>query len=151
MDINHTALVLEGGGMRCVFTAGVLDCFMQAGIIFPYTIAVSGGSINGLSYMSGQQGRNRDIMIEYLRRERYIGPLNYLHCGSFIFMPYFRNMTKLVFLSILRLISIIIIVLLSLRVIASRERLCTWKRNRTSNVFTVFVKHRPAYLSFVRP
>lgn len=82
MDINHTALVLEGGGMRCVFTAGVLDCFMQAGIIFPYTIAVSGGSINGLSYMSGQQGRNRDIMIEYLRQERYIGPLNYLHCGA---------------------------------------------------------------------
>ena len=98
MNINHTALVLEGGGMRCVFTEGVLDSFMQAGIIFPYTIAVSGGSINGLSYMSGQQGRNRDIMIEYLRQEKYIGPLNYLHCRSFIDFraifqkyPQFRN------------------------------------------------------------
>lgn len=82
--MNQTALVLEGGGMRCVFTAGVLDCFMQAGITFPYTIAVSGGSINGLSYMSGQQGRSRDIMIEYLKQEKYIGFLNYLHGGSFI-------------------------------------------------------------------
>lgn len=33
MDINHTALVLEGGGMRCVFTAGVLDCFIIIKII----------------------------------------------------------------------------------------------------------------------
>ena len=81
--------------MRCVFTAGVLDCFMQAGIIFPYTIAVSGSSINGLSYMSGQQGRNRDIMIEYLRQEKYIGPLNYLHCGSFIdFRAIFQKYDK---------------------------------------------------------
>lgn len=70
--------------MRCVFTAGVLDCLMQEGIAFPYTIAVSGGSINGLSYMSGQQGRSRDLMIEYMRRTRYIGPMNSLRCGSFI-------------------------------------------------------------------
>ncbi|WP_294589910.1 patatin family protein [uncultured Bacteroides sp.] len=81
---NQTALVLEGGGMRCVFTAGVLDCFMQAGISFPYTIAVSGGCINGLSYMSGQQGRSRDIMIKYLKQEKYIGFMNYLQNGSFI-------------------------------------------------------------------
>lgn len=47
--MNHAALVLEGGGMRCVFTAGVLDCFMEEEITFPYVIAVSGGSINGLS------------------------------------------------------------------------------------------------------
>lgn len=82
--MNHTALVLEGGGMRCVFTAGVLDCFIEEGVTFPYVIAVSGGSINGLSFMSGQMGRNRDIMVEYLKSERYIGFMSYLRTGSFI-------------------------------------------------------------------
>lgn len=82
--MNHTALVLEGGGMRCVFTAGVLDRFMEEGITFPYVIAVSGSSINGLSFLSGQSGRNRDIMIEYLKEERYIGFMSYLRTGNFI-------------------------------------------------------------------
>ncbi len=82
--MNHAALVLEGGGMRCVFTAGVLDCFMEEEITFPYVIAVSGGSINGLSFISRQLGRNRDIMIDYLKCERYIGFMSYLRTGSFI-------------------------------------------------------------------
>lgn len=47
-----TALVLEGGGLRGVFTYGVLDCFMDRGIRFPFTIGVSAGACNGLSYMS---------------------------------------------------------------------------------------------------
>ena len=46
-----TGLVLEGGGMRGVFTCGVLDSFMDRGIRFPYTIGVSAGACNGLSYM----------------------------------------------------------------------------------------------------
>ena len=52
---DHSGLVLEGGGMRGVFTCGVLDSFMDRGIRFPYTIGVSAGACNGLSYMSGQQ------------------------------------------------------------------------------------------------
>lgn len=52
---NKTALVLEGGGLRGVFTCGVLDCFMDHGIRFPFTVGVSAGACNGLSYMSGQR------------------------------------------------------------------------------------------------
>ena len=48
---NRSGLVLEGGGMRGVFTCGVLDNFMDRGIRFPYTIGVSAGACNGLSYM----------------------------------------------------------------------------------------------------
>lgn len=48
-----TALVLEGGGLRGVFTCGVLDCFMDRGIRFPFTIGVSAGACNGLSYVDG--------------------------------------------------------------------------------------------------
>ena len=50
---NRSGLILEGGGMRGVFTCGVLDNFMDRGIRFPYTIGVSAGACNGLSYMSG--------------------------------------------------------------------------------------------------
>lgn len=51
---ENTALVLEGGGLRGVFTCGVLDCFMYNGIRFPFMVGVSADACNGLSYMSGQ-------------------------------------------------------------------------------------------------
>lgn len=56
---NNTALVLEGGGMRGIFTIGVLDAFMEAGMTFPYAIGVSAGACNGCSFITGQQGRAR--------------------------------------------------------------------------------------------
>ena len=74
---NHTALVLEGGGMRGVFTCGVLDNFMDRGLYFPYTIGVSAGASNGLSYMSHQRGRAKLANIDLLERYNYIG-LKYL-------------------------------------------------------------------------
>ena len=50
MQINkNTGLVLEGGGMRGVFTSGVLDAFMMYGQWFQYIVAVSAGACNGLS------------------------------------------------------------------------------------------------------
>lgn len=69
--------MLEGGGMRGVFTCGVLDSFMDRGIRFPYVIGVSAGACNGLSYMSGQRGRARYSNIEMLEKYHYIG-LKYL-------------------------------------------------------------------------
>lgn len=72
-----SGLVLEGGGMRGVFTSGVLDCFMDRGVRFPYTIGVSAGACNGLSYMSGQRGRAKFSNIDLLAKYHYIG-LKYL-------------------------------------------------------------------------
>lgn len=69
----QSALVLEGGGMRSVFTAGVLDCLLDNKIYFPYVIGVSGGSSHGLSYVSRQRGRARACDIDELRAHRYIG------------------------------------------------------------------------------
>lgn len=66
------ALILEGGGMRGVFTCGVLDNLMDRGVRFPYTIGVSAGACNGLSYMSGQRGRAKFSNIDLLERYRYI-------------------------------------------------------------------------------
>ena len=45
MKIEDTALVLEGGGLRGVFTCGVLDSFMDHGIRFPFAVGVSAGGI----------------------------------------------------------------------------------------------------------
>ncbi len=70
---NDTALVLEGGGMRGVFTCGVLDCFMDHQIRFPYTIGVSAGACNGLSYISRQRGRAKYSNIDLLDKYNYIG------------------------------------------------------------------------------
>ena len=70
---NETGLVLEGGGLRGVFTCGVLDCFMDNGIRFPFTVGVSAGACNGLSYMSGQRGRARISNIDLMDEHHYVG------------------------------------------------------------------------------
>ncbi|MDD5862571.1 MAG: patatin family protein [Prevotella sp.] len=74
MKINwNTGLVLEGGGMRGVFTSGVLDAFMKYQLYFRYTVAVSAGACNGMSYISRQPRRARISNIDYLARYHYIG------------------------------------------------------------------------------
>ena len=70
---DNTALVLEGGGLRGVFTCGVLDCFMDHGIRFPFTVGVSAGACNGLSYMSGQRGRAKKSNIDLMDEHHYVG------------------------------------------------------------------------------
>ncbi|WP_455498338.1 patatin-like phospholipase family protein [Coprobacter sp.] len=70
--ITDWALVLEGGGMRGVFTSGVLDYFMDKDIYFPYTIGVSAGACNGLSYVSRQRGRAKISNIDLLDKYHYI-------------------------------------------------------------------------------
>ena len=71
--IEDTALILEGGGLRGVFTCGVLDCFMDKGIRFPFAVGVSAGACNGLSYMSGQRGRAKASNIDLMDEHHYIG------------------------------------------------------------------------------
>lgn len=78
----RSGLVLEGGGMRGVFTCGVLDNFMDRGIRFPYTIGVSAGACNGLSYMSEQRGRAKFSNIDLLDKYHYIGFRHLITKGS---------------------------------------------------------------------
>ena len=70
---KRSGMILEGGGMRGVFTCGVLDSLMDRGVRFPYTIGVSAGACNGLSYMSGQRGRGKFSNIDLLDKYHYIG------------------------------------------------------------------------------
>ncbi len=70
---ENLGLVLEGGGMRGVFTCGVLDYLMDHNIRFPYIIGVSAGACNGLSYVSRQRGRAKYSNIDLLAKYNYIG------------------------------------------------------------------------------
>ena len=70
---DKSALVLEGGGMRGVFTCGVLDYLMDNKISFPYSVGVSAGACNGLSYMSHQRGRGKYSNIDLLAKYKYMG------------------------------------------------------------------------------
>ena len=70
---ENSGLVLEGGGMRGIFTNGVLDYFMDKGISFPYIIGVSAGACNALSYLSNQRGRAKYINTDLLEERNYIG------------------------------------------------------------------------------
>lgn len=83
---RKTGLVLEGGGMRGVFTSGVLDAFMKYERYFPYVVAVSAGACNGLSYMSRQPRRARYSNIDMLEKYGYISLKSLITQGS-IFDP----------------------------------------------------------------
>ncbi|MCU4165912.1 patatin-like phospholipase family protein [Carboxylicivirga caseinilyticus] len=80
--IKNTALVLEGGGFRGMFTSGVLDAFLKNEIYFSYCIGVSAGAAYGISYMSGQYERNRQVNLQYTADPRYMSWGNLLKKGN---------------------------------------------------------------------
>ena len=77
-----SGLILEGGGMRGVFTCGVLDNLMDRGVRFPYTIGVSAGACNGLSYMSNQRGRAKYSNIDLLDKYHYVSLRHLIFKGN---------------------------------------------------------------------
>lgn len=84
MDVNNMGLVLEGGGMRGIFTIGVLDALMDAHIEFPYVIGVSAGACNGCSYITKQRGRARFSNISMLKQygNEYLGVKMLMKTGN---------------------------------------------------------------------
>ena len=72
MDILKGALCLEGGSLRGLFTAGVLDAFLDNDLYIEYVNGVSAGSMNGMNYVSKQRGRSKRINLKYLHDKRYI-------------------------------------------------------------------------------
>lgn len=79
--IKNTALVLEGGGFRGVFTAGILEVFLEKQLFFESVYAVSAGASYGASYISRQAGRNIAVN-EYIGDKRYCSWSNFLRDGS---------------------------------------------------------------------
>lgn len=61
--MEHAALILEGGALRGIFSAGVLDFLMEQEVRFPYVVSVSAGTCCAMGYVSGQRGRTRACMM----------------------------------------------------------------------------------------
>ena len=69
-----TALVLEGGALRTIYSSGVCDAFLDGELPLPdYTLGVSAGIAYGVSYLSRQSRRNLQIVCHYVGDRRYMG------------------------------------------------------------------------------
>jgi len=79
-----TGLVLEGGGVRGIYTAGVLDVFMESNVGFDGVIGVSAGAIHACSYISGQKGRSIRYYKKYSTDPRFMGLSCWLKTGDVV-------------------------------------------------------------------
>lgn len=79
-----SGLVLEGGGCRAIYTSGVLDAFMDAGIEFPYIIGVSAGSCNGVSFIGKNYNRMKNITLNHVNDKRYMSVHSMFKNGEFL-------------------------------------------------------------------
>lgn len=77
-------LVLEGGGVRGIYTAGVLDVFMENNISFDGVIGVSAGACHGCSYLSAQKGRSLRYYLKYCADPRFMSIRNWLTTGDLV-------------------------------------------------------------------
>ena len=82
--MRKNGIVLEGGGMRGGYTAGVLDAFIEHGITFDYCIGVSAGACNALSFISKPKGRYIHANTDYIRDPRYMGLRCFFKTGYFL-------------------------------------------------------------------
>lgn len=80
--MNKVGLILEGGGMRGVFTTGVLDCFLDNNIEFNEIIGVSAGACHACSYVSKQRGRAKSINVDYIDDKRYCSVYSLITTGD---------------------------------------------------------------------
>lgn len=78
MAMKNVGLVLEGGGMRGIYTAGVLEFFLESNLFFPYNIGVSAGAGIASSYLSRQKGRNKKVNVDFAGHPEYISFRNWL-------------------------------------------------------------------------
>lgn len=77
-----TGLVMEGGALRGLFTAGVIDVFIENGITFDGAIGVSAGATFGCNIKSGQIGRALRYNLKYCKDKRYFSFLSLILTGN---------------------------------------------------------------------
>ena len=87
--LENAGIILEGGAMRSMFSAGVLDFLLDRGIDIPNVLAVSAGAYAGMNYVSGQKGRVLDAVIKPLEKEKCLGFGTFLKKGTFFDMDLF--------------------------------------------------------------
>jgi predicted patatin/cPLA2 family phospholipase len=88
MKLKNTSLILEGGGLRGIYTGGVLEFLMKKNIYFPYVIGVSMGACNAANYVSKQIERNRVVSISFVNDPRYLSYRRLLTHGELFGMDF---------------------------------------------------------------
>ena len=94
--MKKLGMVLEGGGMRGVYTAGVLDFFMDQDFYPDGIVGVSAGACHATSYISKQKGRNYRVNTAYLKGKDYLSLHSLIkkdHCSGWTlsFIKYQKN------------------------------------------------------------
>lgn len=93
--MGKKALVLEGGSLRCMFSAGVTDVMMNNGLPFDGVFGVSAGALTGVNFVSGQPGRTARVNLDYVNDKRYLGIRSLLlHKSIFNFDFLFGEISK---------------------------------------------------------
>ena len=80
--MTKLGLILEGGGVRGIYTAGVLDCFMENGIEMDAVFGVSAGTLHALNYKAKQPKRSYRVGTKYVHDKRYMGISSLIHTGD---------------------------------------------------------------------
>lgn len=94
-ETQKIALVCEGGGQRGIFTAGVLDEFMQADFNpFDLFIGSSAGAQNLSAYVCGQQGYARRVITRYTTSKLFFDPLRFMRGGHLIDLDWLIDITR---------------------------------------------------------
>ena len=81
---SKKGLVLEGGGLRSMFTQGILDVFLDNGITFDCTTGVSAGVLFGCNYKSRQRGRALRYNLKLVGNKEYMSWQSLLKTGDYV-------------------------------------------------------------------
>lgn len=88
MNNSNCGLVLEGGGLRGMFTAGVIDTLMEWGITFPHIVGVSAGCCFGVNIKSHQKGRALRYNVNLAHDPKYMSIWSWIRTGEYIGSEY---------------------------------------------------------------
>lgn len=95
---NSVGLIFEGGGMRSLYGAGVIDFFLEQKISFDYVMGVSAGAGNAASYLSQQHDRARRVVVEHVQKKEYMGLYAFLKTGEYFNLDFiYEDIPKKIF------------------------------------------------------
>ena len=89
---SETALIVEGGAMRSVFSAGLLDGFLDSKFNpFDFYIGVSGGAYNLATYMAGTPGKSLAVFLEFALHKNFISYFRFIRGGHLLDLDWLFN------------------------------------------------------------
>jgi len=89
--MKRIGLVLEGGGLRGIFTSGVLDFFMEQGLKFDYVVGVSAGAANTFGFLGNKPKYGYNCMMQTNKRNKCYGVVQMFDSHKFVDLDKFFN------------------------------------------------------------